>query len=75
MRLNPLTKIAIKKTPATDRQIAPDPPAMDVPPTTIAAITAKITLKSSDAWADVVRIEFSAPARPAPKPPKVNAII
>ena len=65
----------MKKTPAIERQIAPDPPAIDVPPTTIAAITANITLKSSDAWADVVRIEFSAPAIPAPKPPKVNVII
>ena len=74
-KLKPLTKTAIKNTPAIERQIAPEPPAIDVPPTTIAAMTAKITLKSSEACAEVVRIEFNAPARPAPKPPKVKAII
>lgn len=73
MRLNPLPREAMKKTPTTVPLIAPCPPAIDVPPTTTAAMTAKARLKSSLACAVRVRRALSEPASPIDIPARTKA--
>ena len=57
------------------RHTAPSPPAMDVPPTTTAAITPKTKLKSSDGSADSDRDDDTTPASPAAAPESAKQIV
>ena len=63
---------AKKKAAATVLQIAPFPPAIDVPPTITAVSTANTKLKSSDGCADIDLEELTIPANAEAPPSKIK---
>ena len=57
------------------RHTAPSPPAMEVPPTTTAAITPNTKLKSSEGSADSDRDDDTTPASPPAAPDMAKQIV
>ena len=65
---------AKKKAAATVLQIAPFPPAIEVPPTITAVSTANTKLKSSDGCADIDLEELTIPANADAPPRKIKVV-
>ena len=64
----------MKKAPRIVRQTVPSPPAIEVPPTTMAAITENTNERSSEGVAEMLRDARSTPARAAATAASTNTL-